>query len=197
MHSTFNTCLSLKGLHEPVYGKLRNSKAINEIPKLVRRIETATQLVQSLPAPITDLSAHAIRHVNEVRTPLKPIPQLPSERLLAVNEARVKDHAEQAAKALKNKQLAWDKVIYKGKELKFLKETKKADRAAMAERKKALDGTDAGYLFSERASRHKQPRVSLLAAVGLVKNKEGDVAKEFKGEAWKDLRVRRYKYENV
>ncbi|KAJ3042549.1 MFT2-Corn MFT-like protein [Rhizophlyctis rosea] len=191
------------GLHEPVYGKLRynprfrNGPEQNDIPKLIRRIDTATQLASALPAPAATLSSHALRHLNEVRVPLKPIPSLPSERLLAVTEAREKDRLEAAQRALKNKQLEWDKVMYKGRELKFLKEKKKAERSERAERQKGLDGTDAGYAFSERASRHRMPRVSLLAAVGLVKSKEGDVAKEYKGDVWKGVREMRYRYLNV
>ncbi|KAJ3290712.1 hypothetical protein HK104_006562 [Borealophlyctis nickersoniae] len=156
------------GIHEPVFGLLK--PGVNTVPRLLKKIDTATELAASLPGPLTSLTSAALKNFNMVKKPARPRPQVPTRASLYVERLRAEDAQKALERATK---LA----------AKPTKDVKIPKSGLLPEVKEEL--------------LNKLPRVSLVAAVGLVKTKEGDVAKEFKGEATKEHKMTRYRYKNV
>ncbi|KAJ3163466.1 hypothetical protein HDU86_000045 [Geranomyces michiganensis] len=133
----------------------------------VKAITTATSLAASLPGPLATLSAEARNSLNYARPQRVAPARLVTRRGMEVAASRERD-----AEALLKRQS---------------KKKKGGEEEVAAQQEDASSG----------AFTAKTPRVSVLAAAALVRNKEGDVAKGMKGAYVRAEKERRYRYQNI
>ncbi|KAJ3176845.1 hypothetical protein HDU87_004777 [Geranomyces variabilis] len=159
------------GIHEPVYGSLAGQTA----RQTVKAITTATSLAATLPGPLATLSAEARNSLNYARPPRPAPARLLTKRGMEVANSRGRD-AEALLKRQSKKKSGVDPSL--------------AESSSSRSNSGSIVAADGSFTA-------KTPRVSVLAAAALVRNKEGDVANGMKGAYVRAEKERRYRYANV
>ncbi|KAJ3151484.1 hypothetical protein HDU89_001927 [Geranomyces variabilis] len=134
----------------------------------VKAITTATSLAATLPGPLATLSAEARNSLNYARPPRPAPARLVTRRGMEVANSRSRDAEALLKRQSKKKTSGVDPSLAEG------------------------GGSIADGLYTA-----KTPRLSVLAAAALVRNKEGDVANGMKGAYVRAEKERRYRYANV
>ncbi|KAI8824383.1 uncharacterized protein EV422DRAFT_519929 [Fimicolochytrium jonesii] len=160
------------GIHEPVYGSLHFQSPRDTVAS----IQTATDLASSLPGPIAALSAATLKALNYGRPESLSPARLLTRRGTTVDNMRRAD--AEAILQKRERDAANAKVGGKG--------AKNAKVAAAA----------ADVASPKAAGKRTIPRVTVLAAAAMVRNRTGDIAKG-SGEMVRSVKEKRYRYKNV